>query len=124
MGAPQALQRLETWRQQVPEAEAAAVERQMEEARENIRKAEVGPLGRGLGVASGSVTPRVGDTWTGRGGAGNEAPGIQLWGCGAEDALPLWGPGVTRLAGLSPDPAGVPLAPDNTCVSPGQPGEG
>ncbi|XP_061858740.1 F-BAR and double SH3 domains protein 1 isoform X2 [Colius striatus] len=35
------LQRLEGRRQQVPEAEAAAVERRMEEARENIRKAEV-----------------------------------------------------------------------------------
>ncbi|NWI03851.1 FCSD1 protein, partial [Tichodroma muraria] len=37
----EALQRLEARRQQGPEAEAAAVERQMEEARENIRKAEV-----------------------------------------------------------------------------------
>ncbi|NXX33826.1 FCSD1 protein, partial [Nicator chloris] len=35
------LQQLEARRQQGPEAEAAAVERQMEEARENIRKAEV-----------------------------------------------------------------------------------
>ncbi|NXH90266.1 FCSD1 protein, partial [Edolisoma coerulescens] len=35
------LQRLEARRQQGPEAEVAAVERQMEEARENIRKAEV-----------------------------------------------------------------------------------
>ncbi|NXE93050.1 FCSD1 protein, partial [Menura novaehollandiae] len=35
------LQRLEARRQQVPEAEAAGMERQMEEARENIRKAEV-----------------------------------------------------------------------------------
>ncbi|KAM6056404.1 F-BAR and double SH3 domains protein 1 isoform 2-T2 [Chlamydotis macqueenii] len=35
------LQRLEARRQQVPEAEAAAVERRMEEASENIRKAEV-----------------------------------------------------------------------------------
>ncbi|NWR54803.1 FCSD1 protein, partial [Bucorvus abyssinicus] len=35
------LQQLEARRQQVPEAEAAAVERRMEEARENIRKAEV-----------------------------------------------------------------------------------
>ncbi|NXX75838.1 FCSD1 protein, partial [Urocolius indicus] len=35
------LQRLEGRRQQVPEAEAAALERRMEEARENIRKAEV-----------------------------------------------------------------------------------
>lgn len=38
----QVLQWLEARRQQVPEAEAATVERQMEEARENIRKAEVG----------------------------------------------------------------------------------
>ncbi|NXC46346.1 FCSD1 protein, partial [Penelope pileata] len=36
------LQRLEARRQQVPEAELAAVERQMEEVRENIWKAEVG----------------------------------------------------------------------------------
>ncbi|NXD30377.1 FCSD1 protein, partial [Spelaeornis formosus] len=35
------LQRLEARRQQGPEAEAVAMERQMEEARENIRKAEV-----------------------------------------------------------------------------------
>ncbi|XP_054254947.1 F-BAR and double SH3 domains protein 1 [Indicator indicator] len=35
------LQRLEARRQQVPEAEAAAAERRMEEARESIRKAEV-----------------------------------------------------------------------------------
>ncbi|NWU09488.1 FCSD1 protein, partial [Cephalopterus ornatus] len=35
------LQRLEARRQQLPEGEVAAVERQMEEARENIRKAEV-----------------------------------------------------------------------------------
>ncbi|NWH72853.1 FCSD1 protein, partial [Piaya cayana] len=35
------LQRLESRRQQVPEAEVAAVERQIEEAKENIRKAEV-----------------------------------------------------------------------------------
>ncbi|KFO58554.1 FCH and double SH3 domains protein 1, partial [Corvus brachyrhynchos] len=38
---PVSLPRLEAGRQQGPEAEAAAVERQMEEARENIRKAEV-----------------------------------------------------------------------------------
>lgn len=37
----QVLQRLEARRQQGPEAEAAAVERQMEEARESLRKAEV-----------------------------------------------------------------------------------
>ncbi|XP_069725736.1 F-BAR and double SH3 domains protein 1 isoform X1 [Phaenicophaeus curvirostris] len=35
------LQRLESRRQQVPEAEVAAVERQIEEVKENIRKAEV-----------------------------------------------------------------------------------
>ncbi|NXF92394.1 FCSD1 protein, partial [Eubucco bourcierii] len=35
------LQRLEARRQQVPEAETAGVERRMEEAKENIRKAEV-----------------------------------------------------------------------------------
>ncbi|KAM9603468.1 F-BAR and double SH3 domains protein 1 isoform 4-T4 [Morphnus guianensis] len=42
------LQRLEARRQQVPEVEAATVERQMEEARENIRKAEVSPPGQRL----------------------------------------------------------------------------
>lgn len=54
------LQRLEARRQQGPEVEAAAVERQMEEARENIRKAEVGPPVRGFGVASRSVHPQSG----------------------------------------------------------------
>ncbi|NXE53374.1 FCSD1 protein, partial [Casuarius casuarius] len=38
----QVLQRLEARRQQAPEAEVAAMERRMEEVRENIRKAEVG----------------------------------------------------------------------------------
>uniref|UniRef100_A0A663N2D7 FCH and double SH3 domains 1 n=1 Tax=Athene cunicularia TaxID=194338 RepID=A0A663N2D7_ATHCN len=46
------LQRLESRRQQVPEVEAATMERQMEEARENIRKAEVGSPGRKLRAAS------------------------------------------------------------------------
>lgn len=63
----QVLQRLEARRQQGLEAEAAAVERQMEEARENIRKAEVGASVRELGVALGSVTTRVGDVGAGRG---------------------------------------------------------
>lgn len=39
----QVLRRLEARRHQVPEAEVAAVERQMEEVRENIWKAEVRP---------------------------------------------------------------------------------
>lgn len=57
----QVLQQLEARRQQVPEAEAAAVERKIEEARENIRKAEVGPSGgRRLGMVSRSVTPGLG----------------------------------------------------------------
>ncbi|NWY03498.1 FCSD1 protein, partial [Nothoprocta ornata] len=38
----QVLQRLEARRQQAPEAEVAAMERRMEEVKENIRKAEVG----------------------------------------------------------------------------------
>lgn len=77
----QVLQRLEARRQQGPEAEAAAVERQMEEARENIRKAEVGPPVRGFGVASRSVTPRVGHAGTGRGGGRDAALGVWCWGC-------------------------------------------
>lgn len=55
----QVLQRLEARRQQGPEAEAAAMERQMEEARENLRKAEVGPPVRELGVALEVCHPRV-----------------------------------------------------------------
>ncbi|XP_009877793.1 PREDICTED: FCH and double SH3 domains protein 1-like, partial [Apaloderma vittatum] len=43
-GVEECWQRLASGRQQVPEAEVATVERHMEEARENIRKAEVGPL--------------------------------------------------------------------------------
>lgn len=52
------LQQLEARRQQGPGAEVVAVERQMEEARENIRKAEVGAPVREGGVALRSVTPR------------------------------------------------------------------
>lgn len=115
----QVLQQLEARRQQVPEVEAAAVERQMEEARENIRKAEVSPPGRRLWVASRSVTPRVGDAGMGRCGG---------WGCSAGGASPSWqphwGPGAMELAGLSPHPIDVPLDVDNVCVSPGQPSEG
>lgn len=107
------LQRLEARRQQVPETEAAAVERQMEEARENIRKVEVGLPGRGLGAASRSVTPRVGDAGMGRCGG---------WGCSTADALalwqPRWGPGTTGLAGPSPHPIGVPLDLDNVRIPP------
>ncbi|NWX89118.1 FCSD1 protein, partial [Nothoprocta pentlandii] len=42
----QVLQRLEARRQQAPEAEVAAMERRMEEVKENIRKAEVGLVGQ------------------------------------------------------------------------------
>ncbi|NWI98872.1 FCSD1 protein, partial [Crypturellus undulatus] len=42
MHSEQVLQRLEARRQQAPEAEVAAMERRMEEVKENIRKAEVG----------------------------------------------------------------------------------
>jgi len=93
----QMLQRLEARRQQVPEAEAAAMERRMEEARENIRKAEVGPPGRRLGVASKFVAPGEGDT-QGWGGvaAGDAALGI-LCHCGSHAVD-------QELAGLSPTP--------------------
>lgn len=95
------LQWLEARRQQVPEPEVAAVERRMEEARENIRKAEVGcplyPQAEGSGVASRPVTPRERDVRMAE----------------AEDALPLWQPrwglGVMGLAGLSPLPHRCPL---------------
>lgn len=74
-----------------------------------------GSPGQGLRVASGSITPRVWNTGTGRGGTGDEALGMQCWGWGAEDALPpwppLWGPAVTGLAVLSPPPHGCPLSP-------------
>lgn len=111
----QVLQQLEARRQQVPEAEAAAVERRVEEARENIRKAEVGPSGgRRLRVASRSVTPGL---------------GVQGWeGVEAGVALPPWQPcqrpGMVGLAALCPHPIGVPLGVDNVCASPGQPSEG
>ncbi|NWI13924.1 FCSD1 protein, partial [Crypturellus soui] len=42
MHSEQVLQRLEARRQQAPEAEVSAMERRMEEVKENIRKAEVG----------------------------------------------------------------------------------
>lgn len=112
----QELQRLEAKRQQVPEAEVATVERRMEEARENIRKAEVGPPRQ---VALKSVTPGAGDAGMGRCGG---------WRCDAGDALPLWqprwGPGATGLAGLSPQPLGVPKVLRMSLAPPGQPGEG
>ncbi|XP_064886378.1 F-BAR and double SH3 domains protein 1 isoform X1 [Columba livia] len=72
----EALQRLETRRQQVPEAEAAAVERRMEETRENIRKAEVSRVKAEARLA---LLRRAGldvDTWLAGAivGAGEEAP--------------------------------------------------
>lgn len=76
------LQRLEARRQQGPEGEAAAVERQMEEARENIRKAEVGAPVWEFGVPLRSVTPRVGAGGTGRGGGWDAALGVGCWGWG------------------------------------------
>ncbi|KFW86755.1 FCH and double SH3 domains protein 1, partial [Manacus vitellinus] len=91
------LQRLEARRQQVPEGEAATVERQMEEARENIRKAEVGP-------PSGSVTPRVGDTGMGRCGGWDVVPGMCPWGCSTTVATSL-GMGTMRLGLAVPHPA-------------------
>lgn len=90
------LQRLEARRQQGLEAEAAAVERQMEEARENIRKAEVGPPGRELGVASRSVTPMVRDVGTGRGGGWDAALGAWCWGCHHAWGWGRWGWDTTR----------------------------
>ncbi|KAK2524854.1 Fchsd1 [Columba guinea] len=72
----EALQRLETRRQQVPEAEVAAVERRMEETRENIRKAEVSRVKAEARLA---LLRRAGldvDTWLAGAivGAGEEAP--------------------------------------------------
>uniref|UniRef100_A0A663N2U1 FCH and double SH3 domains 1 n=1 Tax=Athene cunicularia TaxID=194338 RepID=A0A663N2U1_ATHCN len=90
------LQRLESRRQQVPEVEAATMERQMEEARENIRKAEVGSPGRKLRAASRSVTPGVGDAGMGRCVAGDVALGVSR--VKAEARLAL-----LRAAGLDVD---------------------
>ncbi|NXV50852.1 FCSD1 protein, partial [Uria aalge] len=66
------LQWLEARRQQVPEAEVAAVERQMEEARENIRKAEVSRVKAEARLALLRAAGLDMDAWLV--GAGEEAP--------------------------------------------------
>ncbi|XP_075298230.1 F-BAR and double SH3 domains protein 1 isoform X2 [Opisthocomus hoazin] len=70
------LQRLEARRQQVPEAEAAAMERRMEEARENIRKAEVSRAKAEARLALLRAAGLDVDTWLAGAmvGAGEEAP--------------------------------------------------
>ncbi|KAM6358097.1 F-BAR and double SH3 domains protein 1 isoform 8-T8 [Alca torda] len=70
------LQWLEARRQQVPEAEAAAVERQMEEARENIRKAEVSRVKAEARLALLRAAGLDMDAWLvgAMVGAGEEAP--------------------------------------------------
>ncbi|KAM7101065.1 F-BAR and double SH3 domains protein 1 isoform 6-T6 [Ciconia maguari] len=70
------LQRLETRRQQVPEAEAATVERQMEEAKENIRKAEVSQVKAEARLSLLRAAGLDVDTWLAGAmvGAGKEAP--------------------------------------------------
>ncbi|NXH17977.1 FCSD1 protein, partial [Bucco capensis] len=75
------LQRLEARRQQVPEAEAATMERRMEEARENIRKAEVSRVKAEARLALLRATGLDVDTWLAGAmvGAGEEAPaGLDL----------------------------------------------
>ncbi|XP_075366220.1 F-BAR and double SH3 domains protein 1 [Mycteria americana] len=70
------LQRLETRRQQVPEAEAATMERQMEEAKENIRKAEVSRVKAEARLTLLRAAGLDVDTWLAGAmvGAGKEAP--------------------------------------------------
>ncbi|KAM4653199.1 F-BAR and double SH3 domains protein 1 isoform 1-T1 [Amazona ochrocephala] len=70
------LQRLEARRQQVTEVEAAAVERQMEEVRENIRKAEVSRVKAEARLALLRAAGLDVDTWLAGAvvGAGEEAP--------------------------------------------------
>ncbi|KAM6055682.1 F-BAR and double SH3 domains protein 1 isoform 3-T3 [Theristicus caerulescens] len=70
------LQRLEARRQQVPEAEAATMERRMEEARENIRKAEVSQVKAEARLALLRAAGLDVDTWLAGAmvGAGKEAP--------------------------------------------------
>ncbi|XP_055573595.1 F-BAR and double SH3 domains protein 1 [Falco cherrug] len=70
------LQRLEARRQQVPEAEAATVERQMEEARENIRKSEVSRVKAEARLALLRAAGLDVDAWMAGAmvGAGEEAP--------------------------------------------------
>ncbi|XP_074694309.1 F-BAR and double SH3 domains protein 1 isoform X2 [Strix aluco] len=75
------LQRLESRRQQVPEVEAATVERRMEEARENIRKAEVSRVKAEARLALLRAAGLDVDTWLAGAmvGAGEEAPtGLDL----------------------------------------------
>ncbi|KAM9603465.1 F-BAR and double SH3 domains protein 1 isoform 1-T1 [Morphnus guianensis] len=75
------LQRLEARRQQVPEVEAATVERQMEEARENIRKAEVSRVKAEARLALLQAAGLDVDTWLAGAmvGAGEEVPtGLDL----------------------------------------------
>ncbi|XP_074772006.1 F-BAR and double SH3 domains protein 1 isoform X5 [Athene noctua] len=75
------LQRLESRRQQVPEAEAATMERRMEEARENIRKAEVSRVKAEARLALLRAAGLDVDTWLAGAmvGAGEEAPaGLDL----------------------------------------------
>ncbi|NXG77513.1 FCSD1 protein, partial [Baryphthengus martii] len=70
------LQRLEAKRQQVPEAEAATLERRMEEARENIRKAEVSRVKAEARLALLRAAGLDVDAWLAGAmvGAGEEAP--------------------------------------------------
>ncbi|NXX17753.1 FCSD1 protein, partial [Podargus strigoides] len=70
------LQRLEARRQQVPEAEAATIERRMEEARENIRKAEVSWVKAEARLALLRAAGLDVDTWLAGAmvGAGEEVP--------------------------------------------------
>ncbi|XP_033922996.1 F-BAR and double SH3 domains protein 1 isoform X2 [Melopsittacus undulatus] len=70
------LQRLEARRQQVTEVEAAAVERQMEEVRESIRKAEVSRVKAEARLALLRAAGLDVDTWLAGAmvGAGEEAP--------------------------------------------------
>ncbi|KAM6380119.1 F-BAR and double SH3 domains protein 1 isoform 2-T2 [Pluvialis apricaria] len=75
------LQWLEARRQQGPEAEAAAVERRMEEARENIRKAEVSRVKAEARLALLRAAGLDVDTWLAGAmvGTGEEAPaGLDL----------------------------------------------
>ncbi|NXT86352.1 FCSD1 protein, partial [Anhinga rufa] len=75
------LQQLEARRQQVPEAEVATMERQMEEARENIRKAEVSQVKAEARLALLRAAGLDVDAWLAGAmvGTGKEAPaGLDL----------------------------------------------
>lgn len=82
----------------------------MEEVRENIRKAEVGPSVRMLRVASRFVTHRVVDAGTARCGCRDERCGV--WGCSATMAVML----LTRGDGACWAVPGVPIDLGNVCV--------